>query len=78
MNTQFPKEQFWFVWCLDGGNPSRKHPTLEVALGEAKRLARSNPDSTFVVLESVAAVAKRDVDIVSLKPNRSSDDDIPF
>ena len=32
-------EPFWCVWCPAGQSPTVKHPTMESAVKEAKRLA---------------------------------------
>jgi len=74
---ELPTKQFWMVYGLGCGEPTKMHSHFDIAKGEASRLARNNPGTTFVVLEAVAACMKRDVDFVTLK-NRREDDGIPF
>lgn len=78
--TEAP-EPFWMIAGIGQGVPSQKHDTADKARAEAKRLARNNPGVTFVILESVAAITKREFDVVTFRaPPRvvNADDDIPF
>lgn len=77
--------KFWMVYGIDCGAPTARHGSKEIAETEAKRLARNNPGTTFVVLEAVTAIIKRDLDVITLRERGSSDasaaladDDIPF
>lgn len=55
------EEQFWVVWCENGGAPTVKHPTFADAKREANRLARNVPGNRFVVLAAAYACAKTDL-----------------
>ncbi|KMO28551.1 hypothetical protein [Methylobacterium aquaticum] len=76
---------FWMIQGIGkDGVPTRpptvRHGTQAAALSEAERLAAANPGIAFVVLESVAAVRRRDVEVESLGrgPRDPVDDEIPF
>lgn len=72
---------FWMIVGIGQGCPSRKHDTADKAHAEAKRLARNNPGVTFIILEAVAAITKREFDVVTFRaPPRvvNADDEIPF
>ncbi len=81
-NTIFkglPDEPFFMVYGVGQGAPTARHRFREDAEAEAKRLARANPDTSFVVLESVSAVIKREFDTVTFKSSgEDHDDGIPF
>lgn len=78
--NEVPRTQFWMIYGIGSGAPTVMHPTKDSAVGEAKRLARNNPDIVFVVLESIAAAVKRDVDVVTIKRamHYEEDENIPF
>lgn len=64
-------------WMVKGKGPSSAvHYSLEAAQAEAKRLAREAPGVVFVVLESVSAHFKVDVESVDVRPEIG--DGIPF
>ncbi len=66
------EQTFYVVWCPEHGLPRQRHDTRDRAVIEAKRLARMNPGSTFIVMAAVSAVKVRDpVEEVEY-------DDIPF
>lgn len=44
----------WFVWTKRGRSPRKAHPNYETAAAEAKRLAKANPGTKFIVLQMVA------------------------
>lgn len=77
---------FWMVYGIGAGAPTYQHETEQSAVNEAKRLARSAPGRTFVVLEAVGAITKREFDIVMLRRRDQTasagahriGDDIPF
>lgn len=76
-------ERFWMVYGLHQRAPTARHKTEVGAVTEAKRLARSNPDVEFFVLETTHHVVKRDVDVTIIGQaerffGRDADDDIPF
>lgn len=75
--SELPKKHFWMVYGIGSREPTYQHPSKSSAIKEAKRLARVSPDTVYVVLESVAAVVKRDVDMVTFNAS-PCDDDIPF
>jgi hypothetical protein len=74
MSNQHNYAPFWFVWNPNGPSPSYRHQLLESAVKEAERLARLNPGTTFVVLESVCARRVDDMLHIEMRP----DCDIPF
>ena len=45
-------EKFWIIWNPEWGLPKFRHPSLEFAKVEAKRLALLHPGQEFHVLES--------------------------
>lgn len=45
-------KQFWLVWNVGGGAPTRKHDSELSAICEAERLARMNPGNRFAVMEA--------------------------
>lgn len=71
---------FWMVYRLGQNQPTWKHPSAHAATQEAERLARLHPGKTFVVLEAIAAVRKRDVEVTLIGRGTHADlgDDIPF
>lgn len=55
-------------WLVHGDGPTNfRHPTEQSAVREAERLARLHPGRVFVVLESVEALRKVDVERISLR-----------
>lgn len=46
-------EKFWMVWNPNGRAPTYRHDSKESATREAERLARANPEQTFIVLKAV-------------------------
>lgn len=74
--SDVPKNPFWMVYGIGQRSPTVMHGTRHAADYEAKRLARKHPDVCFVVLESVAAVIKRDVDVITIRGRQ--DEEIPF
>lgn len=58
---------FWMVVGIGSGPPTVQHTTKEVAVAEARRLARQVPDTVFVVLEAVEAFVKRDIVMVNMR-----------
>lgn len=89
MSVQMPRT-FWMVYGAGQSAPTVRHRTPESAIGEARRLARVAPDVEFFVLQAIAHVVKRDVEItpmagdsdfaeVPMVPRRHpADDGIPF
>jgi hypothetical protein len=84
--AEFPEEltlgRFWMVYGIDQRSPSRKHFSEENARREARRLAESNPQITFVVLETTTAYRSErptvnQFTMVTRSP-RDIDDDLPF
>lgn len=77
MNDAIPTHPFWMIYGIGRGAPTHMHGSRNEAEREAKRLARASPDTCFVILESVAAVIKRDVDVITIR-GRDEGDGIPF
>ena len=50
-------DTFFVVWNPNGGNPTYRHATAELARAEAERLCRAHPGETFFVLEALGQVA---------------------
>jgi hypothetical protein len=71
---------FWMVYGLGQGQPTWKHSSAHAATKEAERLARLHPGKTFIVLEAIGAVRKRDIEIIPIGRGTQADldDDIPF
>lgn len=71
---------FWMIYGIGCGAPTHRHANEGDAKREAERLARSSPGTTFVILEAIAAVRKRDVEVTPIgRGGRYAiDDDIPF
>lgn len=73
---------FWMVYGAGKGAPTRRHKTPDSALAEARRLARTAPDTEFFVLQTIAHVVKRDVDVTPMDDVHRFDqagyDGIPF
>lgn len=68
------REPFWLVWNPQGYNPKHKHNTLDGATREAERLARANPEQTFIVMESVRALVVDNIQRTDLRPGS----ELPF
>ena len=49
-------ESRYYVWCTTQGPPTLMHPNVESAREEAKRLAKMNPETDFIVLRSVEMI----------------------
>ena len=63
-------------WMVQGTGPANhRHASRASAEAEAHRLARVNPGELFFVMEAVAAVRRRDVEYISLRPD---DEERPF
>lgn len=71
--NEFPKK-FWMVVGIGKGAPTRMHNCRKIASDEARRLARANPGVTFIVLEAVEAVTKREFDTLTYRAAQSGDD----
>lgn len=66
-------------WLVHGDGPTNyRHPTRASADAEAERLARMNPGQVFVVLGSVEAFRKVDVERFSVCVPELQEDDRPF
>lgn len=79
--TQIPRT-FWMVYGAGQNSPTVRHKTADSALSEARRLARLVPDVEFFVLQTVAHVVKRDVEVTPMDDASRFDmaghDGIPF
>ena len=54
------EKSFYMVWRDMGGNPIKRHETIEAAREEARRLAQENPCIEFFVLRVVEGWAYRE------------------
>ena len=54
-------DKFWMVFGLGMSAPIVRHSTFTLAREEASRLARQNPGTKFVVLESCGDCVREDV-----------------
>ena len=61
-------EAFWMVWCPQGETPKHRHTSEPQAIAEATRLARQNPGREFIVLQSVGAAKRVDVEFKRHEP----------
>lgn len=66
-------KDFYLVWSDGAGVPTVKHPTVEEAITEAKRLARYSPGLKFHVLGLIGTAVKADVVFTY-----TNGEDIPF
>lgn len=62
---------FFVVWNPAHGLPRYQHGTLAQAKAEAERLARLNPGSEFIVMQSLGSARVNDI-------AWTQHDDIPF
>lgn len=66
---------FWIVWCSTSLKPPRvRHYSEETAVGESKRLARSNPGQSFFVCKVIGQSFVSDAAIY----REVADVEIPF
>jgi len=70
------RDKFWMV--LGNGTPTYRHPAKSTAVAEAERLARMNPGTEFVVLESLAVCKKTEVLWEATSVDNSESDHVPF
>jgi hypothetical protein len=84
VSVQMPRT-FWMVYGAGQRAPTVRHKTPESAIAEARRLARVAPDVEFFVLQAIAHVVKRDVEITPMAgdpdfpdPRHGHPDDTPF
>jgi hypothetical protein len=75
MNCDRAPDKFWMIYGYGRGCPTKLHLSRSEAEVEAKRLARQHPGTFFVVLEAIAAIARREFDVITF---RADDDGIPF
>lgn len=63
-------KRFWMVYGIGRATPSKMHDSYNEAHAECIRLCEKEPGVTFVVLESVKAmaVAKPIVQVVDITP----------
>ena len=83
--SALPTKPFWMVYGLDQHPPRVMHRTRAAGAAEMQRLARANPGVAFVLLESVGAAVKQDLqtiifgrrgaDTLDVEP---TDEEIPF
>lgn len=77
---------FYLVWSPTGHYPpTRRHPDLPTAQGEAERLASANPGHEFFVLRAGTRSFVQPITERLMQPAQNqapnaevSDDDIPF
>lgn len=70
------RSKFWMV--LGHGEPVYRHSTKSTAAAEAERLARLNPGSEFIVLESVAVCRKTELTWEPMTVESGECDQVPF
>lgn len=72
--------KFWMVYGMGSRGSSFQHHSRAQAEAEARRLAKLNPGTTFVVLAAVDAFEASEpvVETVKVKKPCRSDDGIPF
>ncbi|MBS1724998.1 MAG: hypothetical protein JSS66_18825 [Armatimonadetes bacterium] len=71
-------EPIKIFWMVHGNGPCHvRHATQEIAVAEAKRLARLNPGERFYVTEATSVHFKNDVQSVSIR-KWDADRDLPF
>lgn len=79
-------QRFYIVWNPAGTRPPKfRHGAYALAMDEARRLARENPGSEFIVLAALSSAKVRDpVDVshfdgrLTLPSGTDLDDGIPF
>jgi len=69
------RKGFYVVWNPAGCAPVYQHATYDLALAEAKRLARCNPGNEFIVLGAMMVCVRSDVSIEQFDTSRL---EIPF
>jgi hypothetical protein len=70
------EDTFFLVWNPEGRAPTRKHETLDIAIGEARRLASLNQNQKFYVLRAVKRAEAVTVKVSDLRDGY--DDEIAF
>lgn len=65
--------KFWMVWGENGGAPSVRHSSPELAQREAERLAKVAPGQKFYVIEAKKVAVKTDTLTFELH-----EEEIPF
>lgn len=71
-----PPPSFFLVWNPQGRNPAFRHPDETAATNEAIRLAKSNPDQDYFVIEVLRRVRVHSP--VEIEEFLTGDDRIPF
>lgn len=54
-------DNYYLVWCESTGYTKFKHPTMEAAKQEAKRMAREHPEKTFTVLAPIVEMTVNNI-----------------
>lgn len=75
LQRSVPPETFFMVLADNSSNTNVRHTNIDVARGEAKRLAAMNPGIRFFVLASLGHMIKEDP--VTWQQHQP-DDEIPF
>lgn len=52
-------ESIYVVFNPEGSLPKKKHPNVEEATAEAKRLAEANPGQQFIVMRAICSIQYR-------------------
>lgn len=75
-NLTQPK--FWMVYSPQGGAPTRRHLSRDLANSEATRLARRNPTKDFFVLKVVGGFTCPQPEVERIEIRGSQAVEIPF
>lgn len=69
----FPSQQFWVIWCPQGGAPTKKHGSYNSARDEAVRLWKNNPGKDFYILQPVSRVHAAGFQITAIEAPKAAE-----